>query len=65
MIIAYPPLSLLRSFAAVAVATKHLAVGGNCAAAVAPGGDVVGLHLVQLKVRAAERADTVLPFVGF
>ena len=49
---------------AVAVAAEHLAVGGDGAAAIAPRGDVVGFHFVQLEVRAAEGTDTVLTLVG-
>ena len=55
---------LLCALAAVAVAAEHLAVGGDGAAAVAPGRDVVGLHLRKLEMRAAEGTDTVLPLVG-
>ena len=55
---------LFRAFAPVAVAAEHLAVGGDGAAAVAPWRDVVGLHLRELEMRAAEGTDTVLPLVG-
>ena len=63
IIVANPVASrpLLRALAAVAVAAEHLAVGGDGAAAVAPRRDVVGLHLGELEVRAAERADAMLP----
>ena len=49
---------LLRALAPVAVAAQHLAVARNGAPAVPPRRDGIRLHLRQLEVRPAQRADT-------
>lgn len=55
---------LFPTFPTVALATKHLAVFGSGAATIVPRRDVVGLHLIQLKMLVAMRADSQLIFVG-
>ena len=49
--------------AAVAIGTKHLTVFGDCLAALAPRGYVVGLHFFNFKMFAAFRADTLLTLI--
>lgn len=55
---------LFPTFPTVALAAEHLTVFGNSAASVVPRRDVVGLHLIQLKMLVAMRADSQLIFVG-
>ena len=49
----------------VAVAAKHLAVFGYGTAAIAPRRDVVGFHLLDFEVLAANGADAILFFINF
>lgn len=55
---------LFPTFPTVALATKHLAVFGSGAATIVPRRDVVGLHLIQLKMLVAMRTDAELVFIG-
>ncbi len=54
--------SLFCSFPSVAFPAQHLAVLDDGAAAVAPRGDVVALHELQVELLAAEGTDVVLLF---
>ena len=49
----------------IAIATEHLAVFSHGTTAIAPRCDMVGLHLLNFKVLAADGANTVLPLVDF
>ncbi len=49
----------------VTVAAEHLAVFGNSSTAIAPRRDVVGFHLLDFKVLAANGTDAILFFINF
>ena len=56
-------MSILRTFLQVAIATEHLAVIGCGLAAFAPRNDMVRVHLLELEVLAADRADALLALI--
>lgn len=54
---------LLAAFSAVAVAAEHLAVVRRSVTALRPRCNVVGFHLLNIKMLATNRADTFLLFI--
>ena len=57
--------SLFPTLSAVAFATKHLTILRDGLATEVPRRDVVGFHLLDLEVLAANGADAILFFVDF
>ena len=53
-------IDLFTSFSPVTLTAQHLAVLDDRAASVAPGGDVVALHELEVELLAADGADVVL-----
>ena len=58
-------MALFPRLPAVALAAKHLAVFGDGSSAFVPRRDVVGLHLIQLEMFAADFANAALLFIDF
>ena len=54
--------SLFRSFSPITLPTQHLAVLDDGATAIAPRGNMVALHELEVECLAAERTDVVLTF---
>lgn len=55
---------LFSTLAQIAFLTQHLTIFGYSAAALAPGGDMVGLHLFKRKFIAANGAFMALLFIS-
>ena len=56
---------LLATFAAVAVAAEHLAVVFGCMTTLRPRCYMVGFHLFDFEMFAAERTNAVLALIDF
>ena len=57
--------NLFAAFVAITVATEHLAVVGNGAAAFDPRRNMVGFHLLYFKMLSAQRTNAVLSLINF